>query len=1204
MAVRIESHSEPIPGYKLLDRLGAGGFGEVWKAEAPGGIFKAIKIIHGDLRSKDSDLVRYAEQELKALKRVKQVRHPYLLALDRYDIVEGRLMIVMELAHCNLWDRFRECRDKGLRGIPRDELLLYMIETAEVLDLFNDQFQLQHLDIKPQNLFLLYNHVKVADFGQVKDLEGLMAQVTGGITPVYAAPETFDGIITRFCDQYSLACVYQELLTGIRPFDGSSMSQLLMQHLNLPPNLAPSPAADRPALSRALSKKPDDRWPNVTAFVRALQGTPEPSGRIAVPGARINAEVPTAPLNPPAAPLGPLPQLVLPGDTPPPRAVTETTGPIFTPAPPEMTGPGSLRPTMVIGLGQAGLRVLQRLRFDLGERYGPPDMIPLVRTLYVDSDPDALDEAARGRPLERLSALRGEEIFPARLNRAAHYMKPRYNGRSLIEGWFDPQLLYRIPRNPQTLGLRLFGRLAFFDHFRPLMGKIQSELDIALAPESLAMTAARTGEKCRTNCPRVYLVTSLAGGTGAGMYLDMAYAVRSRLNRIGYANPEIIGILLIPPADASTTPAQALGNTYAALTELNHFSRPDTTFSAHYDDRNGHIHEKSPPFTQCYLVPGNAAGLHPPIAASGPQGTPLRNRTPPAIPNPGSRLRVPTLGSGSVPKPGSRSMPAAAVQRTPEPASNLAALKPYADAAELIRLNMFTPVGRMVDEARVVDAVEGVPMVTVAAFGVSGFGWPRPEVVARTAMKIARTMVRRWASPDVKRMRETIPAAAQERWSQLGLDPDSILGRLQQAADMAAGSKVDDQLEQTIEPLQPRGWLARLPESEKVALALDRIVKLLGPPASPIKRQPTAVEQLVAKAAVDHGSTFDLDIRALVPTLIEDPKLRLAGSEEMLRQFLATTDRLIERYLQQATELDLKAQIGFECVSQYAHYQKGMRKPTVAEFTEAIKQFPRARFQAITYRQLVVIYQAVHDVLAAHLTDVSAARQRLDAAGNLLDHGPDPQEVPPGNRRLMPPGCSNVADAVERFLGVITEADYVEIDRRVQTLIEDELGGVSQVCLNSATGPEQVVAAVYEETRAHLDHRLGEVDFAAMFAERYRTPQQAERAIEQTYQEAEPSWIGNGPWTGGEVTVLACPNGPGGETLREFARRALPVAGLPIADVRDDLIVYREWPTVPLAALPHLGPAPLAAYQALPESQQCSPHSRLDVTQWVDIDTT
>src|SRR5262249_55397622 len=242
MAVRIERQAEPIPGYKLIDRLGGGGFGEVWRCEAPGGLHKAIKFVFGDLQAA-GDKGHRAEQGLKALRRSKTVRHPYILSLERYDIINGQLIIVMELADRNLWDRYKECRVQGLPGIPREELIGYMKETAEALDLMNNQYQLQHLDIKPQNLFLVHSHVKVADFGLVKGVEGMRASVTGGVTPVYAAPETFDGWVSRFSDQYSLAIVYQELLTGVRPFTGNNVRQLILQHLQSPPNLSPLPAS-------------------------------------------------------------------------------------------------------------------------------------------------------------------------------------------------------------------------------------------------------------------------------------------------------------------------------------------------------------------------------------------------------------------------------------------------------------------------------------------------------------------------------------------------------------------------------------------------------------------------------------------------------------------------------------------------------------------------------------------------------------------------------------------------------------------------------------------------------------------------------------------------------------------------------------------------------------------------------------------------
>ena len=279
MAVRIESRAEPIPGYRLIERLGGGGFGEVWKAEAPGGLHKAIKFVFGDLKGAGEDHVR-AEQELKSLSRVKTVRHPFILSLERYDIIDGQLMIVMELADRNLWDRYKECRAQGLEGIPRVELLQYMMETAEALDLMNSEFQLQHLDIKPQNIFLVHNHVKVADFGLAKDFAGTQTEVTGGVTPVYAAPETFNGYISRFCDQYSLAIVYQELLTGRRPFNGTTVNQLILQHLQSEPNLTPLPPQDQPVIGRGLAKAPDHRYPDCLTMIRLLAQNKEGAERL------------------------------------------------------------------------------------------------------------------------------------------------------------------------------------------------------------------------------------------------------------------------------------------------------------------------------------------------------------------------------------------------------------------------------------------------------------------------------------------------------------------------------------------------------------------------------------------------------------------------------------------------------------------------------------------------------------------------------------------------------------------------------------------------------------------------------------------------------------------------------------------------------------------------------------------------------------
>jgi serine/threonine protein kinase len=290
MLLTKERNAEPIAGYRLVEPLGSGGFGEVWKCEAPGGLFKAIKFVAGRTHGLDCEAAPAAE-ELEAIQHIKSLRHPFLLSMERVELIGSELVIVMELADRNLLDLFNERRSTGQAGIDRADLLRYLHEAADVLDLMNQRYNLQHLDVKPANLLLVSDHVKVADFGLVRRVadRGDRAGVApGALTALYAAPELYRNAISSSSDQYSLAVVYQELLTGTLPFSGKNARQLILKHCAAGPDLAALPLDDRPVVGRALSKDPAQRFASCCDFVRTL----EAAGRR--PGAEFHAAAPGA----------------------------------------------------------------------------------------------------------------------------------------------------------------------------------------------------------------------------------------------------------------------------------------------------------------------------------------------------------------------------------------------------------------------------------------------------------------------------------------------------------------------------------------------------------------------------------------------------------------------------------------------------------------------------------------------------------------------------------------------------------------------------------------------------------------------------------------------------------------------------------------------------------------------------------------------
>jgi serine/threonine-protein kinase len=262
---------EPIPGHRLVARVGGGGAGEVWKAQSAGGFMVALKLV--------PLVAKMGEAELRSLEILKSIRHPNLLAIFGAWQQQHHLIIVMELADKTLHDRYREEAGQGRMGIPRAELLEYIQEAAKGIDYLNnpghsvggkERVSVQHRDIKPQNILLLGNGVKVADFGLAKVLQNKVTSNTGSLTIAYAAPEFLQGRTSHRSDQYSLAASYCFLRTGRTPYSGN-LGQIYTAQLSQAADLSMLPESERPILGRALALNPDDRWPSCRAFVSELR---------------------------------------------------------------------------------------------------------------------------------------------------------------------------------------------------------------------------------------------------------------------------------------------------------------------------------------------------------------------------------------------------------------------------------------------------------------------------------------------------------------------------------------------------------------------------------------------------------------------------------------------------------------------------------------------------------------------------------------------------------------------------------------------------------------------------------------------------------------------------------------------------------------------------------------------------------------------
>jgi len=289
----------PFGRYRLVELIGRGGMGEVWKAfDTATRRVVAVKVLPRQLAADPVFEERFRHEAFAAA----GLNNPHVVPIHNFGEIEGRLYVDMRLIEGQDLEHVLNAGPmEPVRAVKIIEQIASALNAAHKIGLV-------HRDVKPSNILVAEDDFSyLIDFGIARAAGETKLTATGNVvgTWPYMAPERFTtGQSDTRSDIYALTCVLYECLTSSRPFPGESVEQQIAGHLTAPP---PRPSIKRKDVSPELdaviaagmAKDPEDRYTTTTEMARAAQAAIANDGRTqsAKPGSRKTAAG-TAPLAP------------------------------------------------------------------------------------------------------------------------------------------------------------------------------------------------------------------------------------------------------------------------------------------------------------------------------------------------------------------------------------------------------------------------------------------------------------------------------------------------------------------------------------------------------------------------------------------------------------------------------------------------------------------------------------------------------------------------------------------------------------------------------------------------------------------------------------------------------------------------------------------------------------------------------------------
>jgi serine/threonine protein kinase len=262
-----------IDEYKVEALLGVGGMARVYRGiDTRLKRFVAIKVITFPFQHDTTYISRF-EHEAQV---IAQLYHPNIVPLYRYGEVDGALYMVMQYIDGSDLQTVLSGYKHDNELMKPEDALHVIKDLCQALDYIHSKGVI-HRDVKPSNILLDYEgRIFLSDFGLALNTEvGTLGEIFG--SPQYISPEQTISSANAEArsDLYSVGVILYEIFTGRLPFEDTDPIQQAIKHLNMP---VPSPHSIRPEINpqvegvilKALEKRPDDRYPNGAALLKAL----------------------------------------------------------------------------------------------------------------------------------------------------------------------------------------------------------------------------------------------------------------------------------------------------------------------------------------------------------------------------------------------------------------------------------------------------------------------------------------------------------------------------------------------------------------------------------------------------------------------------------------------------------------------------------------------------------------------------------------------------------------------------------------------------------------------------------------------------------------------------------------------------------------------------------------------------------------------